>query len=97
MVIYLLCVLTQGISNTVLAIPHPPDPHYAYTECTVHKTLKEAALAEFNGHRGVSIQRQKGSFNEGERQSVSFYKVDVEAQTMVRVQEPRIRIEVDEK
>jgi len=89
----LVCVTVMGISDSILAIPNPPDPHYAFTHCTVHDTLKEAAMAEFNRRKGGTISVP---YNH-ETESVTYYKIDLKEKTMMAIQTPRIRIEVDEK
>ena len=46
MILFLVCVTFSGTSNVIPSIPNPPDPHYVYSRCTLHETLKEAAVAE---------------------------------------------------
>lgn len=95
MFLFLVCVTFSGISNTVPAIYPEPNPHYSYNKCTVHDTLKDAAMAEFERNHIQTIS-YSSPYNK-ETESVTYYKIDVKEKTMIVVQAPKIRIEVDEK
>lgn len=99
MILYLACVTVLGWSNVILTVPfsagahRSDDGHYTSTNCTVHTTLKDAALAEFNRRHDLHASYGSGS---SEKHTVEYYKLDVEHQTMVSIPAPKIRIEVDE-
>lgn len=98
MILYLVCVTTMGLSNIVLTVPFNgqlDNSHYAYTTCSVHNTLKEAAIHEYERDKASPISR--GYYNSTEKQQTFYYKLDVEKKSMDQIQEPRIRLEVDEK
>lgn len=94
MLLFLVCVTFSGISNFVPAIYPEPSPYYSYNKCTVHETLKEAAMAEFNRVHTQTISTFP--YNK-EKESVTYYKIDVKEKTMITVPAPNIRVEVDEK
>jgi len=92
-ILFLACVTITGLSNMVLGIPNPPDPHYSYTDCEIYKSLKEAALAQFERSHTTKIQVP---YNK-ETETTTFYELNVDQGTLLRIKEPKIRIEVDEK